>query len=826
MFLVHTLGIFAAIYTMSAILAEIIFSSELEKKLPTAVRIGFSYLLSLIYFSGAWLLMSIRQAWVLGLLLLISYTYGKFGNIFKPFDGAQFKQLLKKHLQLLSVFLILANLFFLPMHWDRQYGPFARVGGDIIHHSDPAKKLDDFNLSAASFEEGASFSKRLSNIKHMLNLTFTDDFLALPPESINPPDADYQATIRIFSFNFPYQVFTPSTQFHFLSGATNYPAHFAVMAFVYTCFITSVFGFFRAFGRVPAIFSILVFTSSQTYIAAFYNHFLFQNLSSMVLALVLGAVLHVRLFSLTGLKTYITGISICWFTNYNHYIPILLPLFTLASLHRFYPVPVTPKQQIEEPKKNGFQKLSFFTGCGSLTIFGLMANWIVVEHSLTWIKSMIGVGTGTKPMRTGESIPVFSEHWWAQTYGFVSHYDLPPFVLPDKGNKLVEAIFPLGITAAFIVSAAGLAMVVMSRLKPHSISEIESNKKLWHLIGIYSALISTVLLYAPIGQGGAYFQLKSSHYLLPCVYFIMLLPLVIFFRSNKNFLIFFRNGKKSSGEFIIAASYMISLVCFAVTLMIPRWVSLERFGNQEDSAVIIHPSFFSEAKRITSEDDKAFVLFEPRKPSDTYFGNQPFSDYRVVPIRYASLPRYDNPTEASKGIYVDAPPSDFIEPNDLPHLWSLWSKDKINWQAEKLVFRESPNLYFTGNAYEKNYGLKHRMSRLNPSFDSSDQGMFSYIRNGTAMVYLPPGGPYDLEVKVMHRDETNKEKYDLMAEEIESRAKAGKFKSLNSINQDGPILTMKYQFEKSDSSRLSPVCRYDSEYWFSARLDGKDIVAE
>ena len=825
MFLIHTLGIFVAIYTMSAILAEIIFSSELEKKLPTAVRIGFSYFLSLLYFNGAWIFMSIRQAWVLGIFLLIVYAYGKFGNPFKLSGEPKLKQLLKKHLKILGVFLILANIFFLPMHWDGQYGPFARVGGDIIHHSNPAKRLDDFNLSAPAFEEGASFSKRMNNIKHLLNRTYTDDLLALPQKFINPPDADFQATIRAIGFNFPYQIFTPSVQFNFLSGATNYPAHFAVMAFVYTCFITSVYGFFRAFGRVPAFFSILLFISSQAYIAASYNHFLFQNLCSLVLGLFLGAVLHVRLFSPTGLIIYITGISACWFTNHSHFIPIFLPLLVLASLHRFYPAPLTPEQQMEGPEKNGFQKLSFFTGWGSLAIFGLMTGWIALQPSLLWVKSIIRIGAGTHPMNTGERIPVFSEHWWAQTYGFVSHYDLPPFVLPDEGNKLVEVIFPLGIAAAFTVLVTGLVMVILSRLKSHTIPAIESSKKSWHLIGLYSALIATVFLYNPVGQGGAYLQMKSAHYLLPCIYFIMLLPLVIFFRSEKNFLIFFRNGKKSGWEFIIASSYMISLVCFAVTLMIPRWVSLERFGNQEDSSIIIHPSFFSEAKKITSEDDKAFVLFEPRKPSDIYFNNQPFSGYRVVPTRYGPLPRYDNPTEAAKGIYVDVFPSEFIDPNDLSHLWTLKSKDKIKWQAEKLVFSKSPNLHFTANAYEKNFGLKHRMSKSNPSFAPNDQGMFSYLRSGTAQVYLPPGGPYHLEVTVIHRDETNKEKYDLMADEIASKAKAGKFESLTSMKQDGPIVTMKYLFEKSNSPRLSLVCRYDGEFWFNTRLDGKDLVA-
>ena len=104
--------------------------------------------------------------------------------------------------------------------------------------------------------------------------------------------------------------------------------------------------------------------------------------------------------------------------------------------------------------------------------------------------------------------------------------------------------------------------------------------------------------------------------------------------------------------------------------------------------------------------------------------------------------------------------------------------------------------------------------------------MFSFLRNGTASIFLPPGGPYHLEVKVVHKDETNKTKSDQMAEAIAEKAKAGKFPSLVSMKQDGPIVTMKYLFEKRNTPRFSLVSRYDGEFWFSARLDGKDIVAK
>ena len=83
-----------------------------------------------------------------------------------------------------------------------------------------------------------------------------------------------------------------------------------------------------------------------------------------------------------------------------------------------------------------------------------------------------------------------------------------------------------------------------------------------------------------------------------------------------------------------------------------------------------------------------------------------------------------------------------------------------------------------------------------------------------------------MEVKVVHKDETNKTKSDQMAEVIAEKAKAGKFPSLISMKQDGPIVTMKYLFEKRNTPRFSLVSRYDGEFWFSARLDGKDIVAK
>ena len=809
MFLIHTLLIFVAIYMMSAVLAEVIFSSETERKLPTAVQIGFSYLLSLLYFTGAWVCMSIRQAWILGIIILTIYAYGKFGNLFIAFARTQFGQLLKKNLLMLGGFLILANIFFLPLHWDRQYGPFTERGGDITVYSDIAKRLDDFNLSAAGFGEGASLEKRIDHIKHMLNVTYTDEYLAMSPDLTNPPDSDYRSTALAFNFSIHSSIYTPFAQFHFLSGDTNYPAYFAVQAFLYACLITSVFGFFRSFGWVPAIFATLLFIGSHSYVSSLYNHYTIQALSVLILGLFLGAVPYIRLFSTTGLKTYFVGITICWIANYNHFIPIFLPLMTLATLYWFYPKP-TEKNKEDEPKRNWLQKLCFYMGWGSLIIFALITHATALKNSLAFFNGVMASfqSGGSGGASIGNSLVVFSERWWSQILGFLSFQHFHPFV---QESKLVQEVLPWGNIAAFLLFATGLAMVIASRLRPVSTASTVSNKDSWHLIGIYTALISTVLLYTPVSQLSIYIQAKSAQYLLTCTYFILLLPFIIFFRSDKSFWTYFRFSKKSDWKFILSLGYMASLICFTVALLIPRVVYLEKDGNQEHFASILTLSYFSEAKKIISQDDKAFVLFEPRNSSDIYFGNQPFSGYRVVPTRYMILRRYDKSTEGSKEKYIATTPSELIEPEDLPHLWKFSSDDNRSWKGRRLTDQKTSELYFFGDVYEKN--------RKNNGEN------FSFIINGSLMIYLPPGGPYSLEVKILNGNANRyKKEFDMIVQEISKLADNGELESLINFEEDGYTIKLDFFYDKSNSPRFSLISKVATAYLLNVSLNGQEVV--
>ena len=414
-----------------------------------------------------------------------------------------FKQLLNKHLKLLGVFLILANIFFLPLHWNQQYGPFTEGGGDITVYSDTAKKMSDLNLSSSGFKEETSLKKRLDHIRHMLNQTYTDEYKSQPSEFTDPPNADYQANTLAFNFLIHPTIYAPPSQFYFLSGNTNYPAYFAVLAFLYACLITSVIGFFRSYGWIPTVFCALLFIASHSLVSSFYNHYLPQAMSVTILGLFLGAVLHVRLFSITGLKTYIVSISTCWLTNYMYFIPILLPLITVASLNSFYS---KSSDTVQNKEKNSSQKFCFLVGWSSFTIFALITHTTAFGNALDLFNNTVNTLYTTQGTNAyfGNSLAIFSKRWWTEAYGFLSIQHFHPFSLE---SRLVKTTNLLGVLSGFLVVATGLTMVLSSKKK--SLHLKENNKKTWHIIAVYFALISTLFLYTPATLLSGYTQAKS-----------------------------------------------------------------------------------------------------------------------------------------------------------------------------------------------------------------------------------------------------------------------------------------------------------------------------
>jgi hypothetical protein len=320
-------------------------------------------------------------------------------------------------------------------------------------------------------------------------------------------------------------------------------------------------------------------------------------------------------------------------------------------------------------------------------------------------------------------------------------------------------------------------------------------------------------------------QAKSAQYLLLSVYFVMLLPMLLFFKQdNLNESLKIWKSWKSNPQF----AYVCILLCFSVFLWIPRMVYVDRIALHKDRSSIIEPSFFSEAERIKREDENPFVIFEPRISADVYFPFQSLAGYRLVPSRHLVLQGIvDKGVAYLQDKTISRLPSDFISEEDLSHLWKLRSskiEGKFKWQGEKLIHKTTPDLIFTGYDYQRDYGIKSRSKRNGDLLVSDDKGMFSYLRNGTVMIYLPSGGPFHLEVKIYNRDPANIENLKLLSKEVEKRASAGEFKSLYSFEEREGVITLLFDFEASKNSRFTLVSRFSSEYWFNARLDGKEMI--
>ena len=332
-------------------------------------------------------------------------------------------------------------------------------------------------------------------------------------------------------------------------------------------------------------------------------------------------------------------------------------------------------------------------------------------------------------------------------------------------------------------------------------------------------------------QTTLYTQAKGAQYLLLCLYFVMLLPFAALYKSFGP--IKLRNPFKKielSNKVVATSTFFVLLLfVFSTFLWVPRVIYAYRIGHHKDRSTVMEPSFFAEARKIKAEDKNAFVLFEPRNSSDTIFPFQAFAGYKLVPTRHLILEQLFPGDRGGTGHRVYKLPSDFVSPDDIPYLWSLTAikekQGKYRWKAKRLIRKTTPQLIFTGYDYQRDFAVKSRFKRKDLVSKPAESGMFSYLRNGTVMIYLPPGGPYHLEIKVFNRDGTNLEEFYLMKNEIEKRIRSGEFKSISSINKKDGVITLLFDFKFSTDPRLSLIARHGHEYWFNARLNKKEMVA-
>lgn len=362
MFLFQTLLVMSAIYWISALVAETFMTSSNENDLIPGVRVGFGFLLVTAYFAGAWIGMSVQQAWLL-LMGLLSFIFIMqwFRTDKKILFICHF--FVSKYLKTFILFLAGSLVFFAPLIISGNYGPFTESGGDITIYSDSAKLLVDEHRTAL----GAN-SKNVAIILNNFKMAFASRDIPIEPENelksnlSDPPAAEYP-NYRLNRILKDYRLlYVPSAVYQIISYPNNYPAYFAVQAFIYICILFAVSAFFRPFGSFFMSISVILVISSYALVSVFYNMYALQTTSILISILFIAALPIVPLFSFSGLRTYLPGILFIWI-YYINFLSIIIPLFLYFALF------VTPqKKDISEKVDPVIKKVSLLIIYSSMAL--------------------------------------------------------------------------------------------------------------------------------------------------------------------------------------------------------------------------------------------------------------------------------------------------------------------------------------------------------------------------------------------------------------------------------------------------------------------------
>jgi hypothetical protein len=98
--------------------------------------------------------------------------------------------------------------------------------------------------------------------------------------------------------------------------------------------------------------------------------------------------------------------------------------------------------------------------------------------------------------------------------------------------------------------------------------------------------------------------------------------------------------------------------------------------------------------------------------------------------------------------------------------------------------------------------------------------MFSYLRNGSAMLFIPSFHEGNLEVTFESRIEG---KHSEMLSEISQYKSNGYFGELVRLEKDGDLITLVSKITKVDHQRLINIARFKGEFWLNVRFNDTDL---
>ena len=796
MFILHALCVSALVYLVAAVVSEVVLTSPEERSLSPIVRTGFGLVIALVFFSAAWLLMPALHAagYGLGLLVLCAYV----NRTFLVDGGAReaMQRSVVSHLRALPVVLGIGVVFFAPLFIAWNFGPFTEGGGDISIYADTAKYLYDGGLTEYGFTFGGP-SHYWSNLKDAIGIDMYDRHAAIDYDLLNPPRAESAAyRILLARVMCPF-FYAPYALFGFAAGDTNYPVFYGFLALVYAIVVGAVWHFTRPFGRGIALVSTALVMASHGIASIFYNVYAAQSLSLAISALILAALPSVRPLSWAGFRTY-GSVLIYTLGCYTHYLAVIAPM-VFAGLFLRRQVAGGRTERRSRLRRAALAMIAV------VYVFALLLMVIGSKESVALLLSVAGgkFGQQHNPYM-GDAAPVFSLRWNDFTLGVLSQQHFKPFMGEVRWVMITAAAAALAGFTALAVGAATMARVVREAGWRHR--ECIN----YALIYAAAALVCVVNL-AAVGAS-LYTQAKGAQNILVYVYAAMFIPLALAWRH----LYPMPRGRL---WFVAAAA---TIVAFLASMAIIRGEQAVRLGFGVDRSGVTEPSFFAEARRIREADPQGFVLVEPRNSADLYTTVQPFFRARSVPVRHLVLQTISFPTqpasEATRVTTVVMVP-DLIEPADVSHLWYLasvrepraWSITGygFTWKAQRLADSRAPMLLLSAHDFERDFGKRAVAS------GAAQQALFSYVRNGAGMVYVPPGVSGGVTARLEARNPADRP---AMVKELEDAIASGRLPAGSRLHDDGNVVTLALSLEPAVTARLLTVARYTGEFWLNVEL--------
>lgn len=801
MFLIAAFAVFTVAYAFSAVLGELVFTSPAERELPVPVRVALGFFFLVVYFAAAWQVMSIRQAWLLAAILLGVYIAAlpRVGRAAGRAAG-RLGSVAAAHARPFAAYLAAGAFFFFPLIAANTYGPFTEGGGDITIYADTTQYLVQHDLTARG-QPSASRVDAVGNVKaalameldrHVLNALAEDRYVTADRTLINPPVTENPVYRHLVLESMSPFLYAPYGAFFFLAQDDNYHVYFAIQAFAYAILLLCAWSVPRKLGPRASWLCLALAVSSHAIVSVFYNMYSAHALSLAVCAIVLALLPTIRLFSRAGLRGYFVTAGYLWF-GYPHYLSIVGPLVLVAAFNRS-PAPAPAPVPAPDPRWRVLARRAVVAVVVALFILVMISG---VQKSAPFVYDLlVGRMSAEGNVFMGQRIPVLSFAWLAFVFGFISQQHLQPFAIEFPP---VNFLVGIGIAIGIACLALGAAAAVRAR----AIAPRDERDTRFALL-MYAAIVAVVAVHLFLAQSYVYTQAKGAQNVLVALYAAMVIPLGIALRLAPRDPL----SKK------LAAWLGMALAAFVVALLAPRALYGYKLARTQDRVTILDPSFFEEARRIRREDDRPFVLFEPYKNADVYLANEPFFGARMVPTRHLALTRMNFESRPPYGERVNA--SQLIAPADIPHLWTIAATKEANgrlvWHAERVVAAREPTVHMFADVYERAFGERPR------SDQPGDKGMFSFLRNGAVMLYLPAGTRVAAEVIMEPREQSG---FAALLAEVRDRVAKGQFPP-GELSQDGKRITLRYALASGDAPALLRLANYGGEYWTNVRVDGKD----